>query len=270
MNIGFSTKICPELSLEQICLLAKRVGCEHIEFQVEQNQNHGLDGTIEDSSLRNKAKSIIKQHEIKPWVIATSIVVGDMDTTDLKDSIDRILKWSGLAEFFQAPYLRVFPMHKGIVRPSALAKTLQTMAEAIAEFPVQILLETHGIVAKGKLMREILDQAGSNKVAAIWDIAHTTVHGEPVDESYSYLASYLKHVHIKDFAKMQKVGDNDNPYSAWQKFVPFGKGDLPLNQLFGILKSNDYSAVISVEMPPAYADAETCLRDAVDLFYSVQ
>lgn len=110
---------------------------------------------------------------------------------------------------------------------------------------------------------------GLNKanINFIWDIAHTVVHEETVEESYDYLESYLKHVHIKDFKKIKSSSsDGDDPYSLWERFVPPGKGNFPLRQFIKLLQQKNYKGVICLETPASYANAEQCLQDLVCLF----
>ncbi|MFW5856185.1 MAG: sugar phosphate isomerase/epimerase family protein [Bacillota bacterium] len=263
MKPGFSTKICPDYSFEEICDLAEKTGFYHVEFQVERDQKHGLDKLATALPEREKVKKLLLESEIEPRVIATYVNLSRKSMDNIDDTLNRLRKWSKIAGELGTRYLRVFPP-TGYSDESNITKMIKMVSEAVADYPVAILIENHGSMSTGKQMRTVLDRAGVNNVAAIWDIGHTIVHGETVAETYDYLSPYLKHVHIKDFARI-KEKDNDNPYDSWKKFVQFGAGDMPLREFFSLLKNKGYDGALSVEIQAKYDSVENYLLEAKKL-----
>lgn len=263
MKLGFSTKLCEECSLKEIEELARETGVKYVEFQVGKEQGHGLDSLYNKEESVKDMKVYFDGSILIPWVLATSVVIGE-EKNDIENDLKILRRWGEIATELGASYLRVFPAHSGEIDVGSVVKILRYISDKLLDLPVSVLLETHGTIATGKAMSNIIEKVNRKNINAIWDIAHTIVHDETVEESYNYLYPYLKHVHIKDFAKIKDSTDNDNPYSSWKRFVPPGKGDFPLDRFLRLLQEKNYDGVVSLETPAHYANALQCLEDIVE------
>ncbi|MFW5988048.1 MAG: sugar phosphate isomerase/epimerase family protein [bacterium] len=264
MKPGFSTKLCPNFDFKKIDELVHKTGFKYIEFQVGNDQAHEIEKFIDKS--RNETKKELDKYEFKPWVVASSVHLNEEALQEFDRVKEELIKWSELAVRLGVDYIRIFPAST-VLSEKDLIKLLKQFSEVVSDFAVELLLETHGAISTGETMSNILDKAGVTNINVIWDIAHSVVHGESISETYRFLAPYLKHVHIKDFAKIGE-GKDDNPYSNWKRFVPFGEGDFPLTEMFAVLRENDFQGVLSVEIPAEYDTPENILLDANKYFHS--
>jgi fatty-acyl-CoA synthase len=110
-------------------------------------------------------------------------------------------------------------------------------------------VETNGVYADTNRLRNLLDRAASDSVAALWDMHHPyRFFGETPGKTVQNLGAYIKYVHIKDSV----VEDGSIRYRL------MGEGDLPAEDMMRALQSINYDGYISLEWVKRWA------RDLVD------
>ena len=133
------------------------------------------------------------------------------------------------------------PTSKPFDDGTADIKLCETQYKEVCEYGksknVIPLMETNGIFANTKLLRDFLDKIVDN-CGALWDIHHPyRFNDEKIEESVNNLGSYIYHVHLKD--SIIEKGS--------VKYKMMGFGDIPVDEAISLLKNNNYRGYCSLE-----------------------
>jgi fatty-acyl-CoA synthase len=103
---------------------------------------------------------------------------------------------------------------------------------------VTILVETNGILADSSKMSWLMNKAGRDNVAVLWDIHHPYRYaGEAVEKTYSELKKHIRYIHIKD-----SIMENGKA-----KYKMLGYGDVPVVKTLSLLQQGGYDGYVSLE-----------------------
>ncbi|MEG1997791.1 MAG: TIM barrel protein, partial [Clostridiales bacterium] len=93
-------------------------------------------------------------------------------------------------------------------------------------------------------LANVLAQAGSDCVAALWDVHHPfRFHQETPDQTLNNLGAFIKHIHIKD-SLMEK---------GQVTYKMMGEGDIPIPSIMQALHSINYEGYVTLEWLKSYA-----------------
>ena len=114
-----------------------------------------------------------------------------------------------------------------------------TLADAAADKGLELLMETGQESAVE--MRQFLDKLNHPAVGINFDPANMILYdkGDPI-EALHVLASWIKHVHIKDAIRTKKRG-------TWGAEVPWGEGEVRGEEFLRILRKVGYKGVLAIE-----------------------
>lgn len=173
-----------------------------------------------------------------------------MDTARIQDFIDNI----HLAAFFGCEYIvsSIGEAHledKAVVSNEEVAKHIRALVPELEKNGLKLMLEVHGDHGTGKILKEIVQLVGSDRVAVAYDTANALFYGN-VDLSEDLDASLdaIRYFHLKDkggertvwdfpalgkgwidfpmvFKKLEQAGDN-SPFSIEIEFTQAGSKDL--------------------------------------------
>lgn len=238
MKISFSTLGCPDWTLNEIFSAAKDLGYDGIELR-------GLGEDIYLPKAKQLTESCAKINaELSARGLSIPCISSDCTLQVADDAIvDQAKAYLDLAAALHAPYIRVLgdtaPGPASYVDTALVTERLKLLASYAAEKGVTMLLESNGVYANSKLLKETLDEVNSPSVGALWDINHPVRYAnETPAETWANIGKYVRHVHVKDTAV------NEQGAIVYKML---GYGTLPIKEAFTLLKTNGFSGYISLE-----------------------
>lgn len=246
MKLAFSTLGCPDFDWSDIYAMAKDFGFDGIEMRglgddifslrAHPFRKENLDATV--AHLRGMRLEIP--------CLSTGCVL--KDEAAWPQTKAEILTYIALAQRLGTPYIRLLADRnadvEGDVDDRVVLRALAEVVPAAEEAGVTLLLETNGVYADTARLREVLNQAASDNVAALWDMHHPyRFQGESPETTVQNLGAYIKYTHIKDSV----MTDGRVAYRM------MGEGDLPVEIFMRALRSINYEGYISLEWLKRYA-----------------
>jgi sugar phosphate isomerase/epimerase len=136
--------------------------------------------------------------------------------------------------------------HIGFVPPSSNAKygvmldRVCAIADLLAEASLDLLMET-GQEAASELL-QFLNDLRCRNVGINFDPANMILYGagDPIEAVHT-LGRHIRHVHIKDAIA------SDQPGMSWGREVPFGTGQVAVDDFFAALHATSYSGPLVIE-----------------------
>ena len=239
MKLAASTLGCPDWSLAEICANFRSFGYEGIELR---GLGPDLDLTQSPAfatpGVATRSRRAIEDAGLT--VCSVDCSASFADPACRVSSIGETQNAIQLAHLLDAPLVRVFggSIPNGLSRSEALpamADTLRRLGDyAQSHGDVTLILETHDSFSTGAEVAEVLAQVNHTRVAALWDLHHPYRHGEVPSQTYSALAPYLRHVHVKD-------SHPPNHYCL------LTDGDVPVFEMLRLLQSGGYDGWLSLE-----------------------
>ncbi|MCI8623609.1 MAG: AMP-binding protein [Provencibacterium sp.] len=246
MKLAFSTLGCPGFDWPDIYSMAKDFGFSGIELR-------GLGDDIfsvrarpfREDNLPDTIAFLNKQRLEIPC-LSTGCALKFAERRE--ETHKEILEYIELAAKLGAPYIRILGDLKaeaeGEVDDRVVLEALRALVPAAEEKGVTLLVETNGVYADTARLRELLDELGSDWVAALWDIHHPyRFAGESPEQTVQNLGAYIKYAHIKDSVM-------ENGKVAYRMM---GEGDLPMEEIIRALRSINYEGYVSLEWLRRYA-----------------
>jgi len=231
---------CPDLSLEELLSLAKRLGYNSVEPRIQSGHGHGIELDA-NSADRKRIKGQAEDSGVPYCCVATSCSYADPATTrsqveDTKAAID-------LAADIGAPRIRVFGgrLADGLDRDDAvdlLAESLKSVAEQARERDVIVCMETHDDWCDPDDLARVIREVNDPNIAVNWDIMHP-VHraGKTMDEAFQTLRPWIRHVHVHD--GVLRNGNSD--------LTPIGQGSIDHHRAMELLTDMGYDGAVSGE-----------------------
>ena len=240
MKYAFMSFSCPELTLDEMLALAKRLGYDGIEPRLVSNHGHGIEIDIDDSA-RREIRQKVADSGIALACLATSCVYADPQT--VKENIDETRRSIDLAADIGATRLRVFggTIPEEVSRDQAidlLTGAMQTLKDQAEQRSVTLCMETHDHWTLPGHLAEVMRRVSSPAIAVNWDIMHPVRQSKvTMDQAYAALKPWIKHVHFHDGAQGVKG------YSL----VPIGEGDIDHRRAVELLKADSWDSYLSGE-----------------------
>lgn len=239
MKISFSTLGCPDWSWEDMLSIAKDIGFDGIEIRGIGNELYAPKAkqfAIDNIELTKK-----KLDKIGIEVPCLTSAAFLFDKTNIEKHLQEASDYIDLAAKLGTPYVRVL----GDAQPQAgevdidfVIENLKKLAEKASARGVKLLIETNGVFADSKILKDALEKVNSKSVGVLWDVHHPVrFFNEPVEKTYENLKDYISFIHVKDSV----VVDGSIKYKM------MGYGDIPVKDIIRLLKENDYNGYISLE-----------------------
>ena len=242
MKFSFSTKGWKGCTWDDFCRMAREYSFSGIELHdIDDAVFTGAAGPLAES--RKTVRQMVDMGMKIPCIDALCDIADDKCTDQSIKELERCID---AAVKLRVPYVRV---HAGgtIDSPDsadAAVRAILDKAIPCAESAgIILLIETYGIFADSKRLREILNYFACDGVAALWDLQHPyRMNGESAEVTITNLGAYVKHVHIKD-----SEGENGDT-----KYCLMGEGTLPISEMMDALRSVNYDGFISLEWDPQW------------------
>ena len=239
MKISFSTLGCPGWSYEEILSTAKDLGFNGIEIRGIGNELYAPKVKQFSPEHIEATKEKLAKMSIQIPCLTSACYLFDEQNIDkqMKEGMDYV----ELASKLGSPYIRVLgdaQPHAGKVNIDFVIENLKKLAAFAEQKNVKLLIETNGVFADSRVMKNLLDAVDSKAVAVLWDVHHPfRFFNEKVEDTYELLKDYIEYVHVKDSV----VIDGNIKYKM------MGYGDVPVKKAITILKENGYKGYISLE-----------------------
>ena len=247
MKIAFSTLGCPDFDWSDIYSMAKDLGFDGIEIRGLGKDIFAVKAQpFTEAELPN---TIRKLKELRLEIPCLSSGCCLKFTEKAEQNHDEIVQYIELASKLGTPYIRILadlePQPDGEVDDEAVLAALRHLIPIAEEKGVTLLIETNGVYTDTKRLSELLANAASDAVGALWDVHHPyRFAGESPDTTVKNLGAYIKYVHVKD-SVMQ---DDKVSYRL------MGEGDLPMDGFMMALRSINYDGYISLEWVKRWAN----------------
>jgi sugar phosphate isomerase/epimerase len=260
----FSSLGCPDLSLEEVTVLAARYGIDCLELRSLEGRMDLPRYFASRPEGWAEAARFLGEQGIPVRVLGTSLKLSENGNEERLEFVE----FARLAEALQVPYLRVFGGGKWPVPPDAEAwsRAVDTchwwnQRRETEGWSCEILLETHDAFSAAGPCLELMRRVES-AVALIWDSHHTWRLGrENPAESWERMRAFIRHIHVKDSVGVPSAR---HPFT----YVLPGDGEMPLPELWRVLNAGTYQGAVSLEwekqwhpyLPGLPAALEDCHR----------
>jgi sugar phosphate isomerase/epimerase len=237
LPIAFSTLAFPDATLVEATTLGRSLGYAGIELRL-------IDGKLIDSAMPAAERVRVKQ-----TVAAARLPIVSVDSSILLTANDAAseLRWFlELANDWESPIVRVYggPLAE---EPRARQAQFETAARVLQgaiplaeQLGVAVAIETHDSFSASSVVAELLAMVDSRWVGALWDTHHPHRMGERPAEIYQHIGPRVLHVQVKDARR--SAGHK----GGWQ-LVLLGEGEVPNQEIIGLLAARGYGGYISVE-----------------------
>lgn len=241
MNISFTTLGCPRWSWREITATACDLGYNGVEVR-------GVGDVISVPSV--PAFSDDNLDATKAELKRLNLVIPCLDSDcciHLRETeratTESLRAHVLLAEKLGTPYVRVMaaapvPQPTGDIDEAYVRDRAVELGHFAAQHNVKLLIETHGVWSDSEKLARLLSAVACESVGALWDMHHPyRFMGEKPERTFQNLRPWLCHTHIKD----------STATSDGYRYALPGFGDLPLEEMVGVLRDGGYTGFYSLE-----------------------
>lgn len=239
MKYAFMSFSCPELAWDEVLGTVRRYGYDGVEPRIESGHAHGIElETATDK--RAEIRRMAEDAGVAVCCIATSRKYADPNTS--AQEAEKTLRCIDLAADVGSPRLRVFggQIPEGVSREEAidlLVKSLSSVAAHAKERGVTVCMETHDHWCDPAHVAAVIGQVNDPAIAVNWDIMHPVRHGHTMDEAFSVLRPWIRHVHFHD----------GRTVDGKLNLVPIGQGEIDHRRAVELLQGTSYDGYLSGE-----------------------
>lgn len=243
--ITFSTLACPDWTIESVITKAKEFGYGGIEWR------GGPNGHLQPGLPPGKISAVKSRCSESGLVsLAVTAYTGFVSRSaqERQSNVDELRRYVDLAAALGAKYVRTFlgELPEGTKINNSIydniIECLRRAADHAAYLDVIIAIEPHDNFVRSSSVVPIITRITHPALRVIWDIGNTFAADESPGEGFDLLKHSMAYVQVKDGLKSK---------DGWQ-LCPLGKGNVPLQQAFELLLTNDYQGAFSVEWEYAW------------------
>jgi len=237
MKLAFSSLGCPELSWQDMTVMAKDFGFHGIELRV---------GDETPAKELRRALGKLKTGTLEISCISTGRCMQCIGARE--NSVMEAGQLVALAREVGARFVRILADRSAcgcnpMGDPQVIAAIRSLLPEA-EEAGITLLIETNGVFSDTKALAGFLAEIASDQVGALWDWHYPyRVAGESPAQTVQNLGAYIKYVHCKD-----SLMEGGRPI-----YKLMGEGDMPFDQFFMALRSINYDGYLCLEWVRKYA-----------------
>jgi 3-dehydroshikimate dehydratase len=252
--------------LEQLDVLAAN-GIKHIEFRAI----HGTNVLDLSDDQHAEFRDLLRSRGFGLSAIGSPI--GKIRINEPFDEhLVRFDQAMHVADFYQTPRIRVFsfympPGDDPATHRAAVVSRMAELTGRAATRGIRLFLENEKGIYGDTAVRvaDVLETVGSPFLAHAFDPANFVEVGQPIDEAWDRLRSFVKHFHVKDYD------------SKTQRNVPAGMGEGQIPRLLALAAATGYDGFCVLEPhlviaelssgftgPARFADAVRALKLILD------
>ena len=243
MKLSFSTKGWHGHSFDDFCRIAEDLRFAGIELHnITKSAFTENGGPFSAANAPATIRALIDRQLTLPCIDSVCDIA---DEHDPDGNFSEIVGCIEAARNLRISYVRVhaYEHTAGACDMDRITDCLTRALEKAEENGITLLVETVGVFADTKKLRDTLNYFASDYLAALWDIHYTyRVAGESPEKTIENLGAYVKHVHLKDSTETE----NGVEYRL------IGEGTLPIEELMMALRSVNYDGFLSLEWDPKW------------------
>jgi len=247
MKLSFSTNGWTGFSWVDFYSMATDLEFAGIEIHdILSEANSGKNRPFSDQQIVGTAR---KMRELGLAVPCIDLINDIADGAAFEKNRADIAEGVSKASILGCPYVRV---RAGVsdrtdeaVEDEAVIRLMEAVLPECERARVTLLIETKGVYADTKRLRDVLNHFACDNLAALWDYHHTVrFGGETTEETIQNLGAFVRHIHLKD----STVENGSVEYRL------MGEGDLPIDDLMRALKSVNYDGFFTFEWQPQWME----------------
>ncbi len=235
MKLSFSTLGCPDWDIDQIVKCAAENRYDGVELR-------GYEKQVSPSWKIDKRRELRKKfedHGVNICCLTAYSQFHDTSAEKRMEQVDNLKKMIDLAHDIGAPYVRTFG---GPVQ--WVADAFNEVENYVSKSGVKVLLETHDVITSGKEVQNLFTRVSKEHFGIIWDVKHTLINDESLDESIRYMKPYIRHLHLKDWIYL--------PREKKDYYVLMKAGKFPVEELVSKMEDIDFKGYFSLEWEKAW------------------
>lgn len=241
MKLSFTTLGCPKWTIDEIIERAAQYGFDAIDFR-------GLGDELDVFKLPEFTTNL---EQTKQKISAAGLAVSCFSSSvqlvseqNFDKNCKEIEEYAKLCEYFGAKYIRVFGGRFEMDREQAVqiaVRQLQQMADIASPHGVKLLIETHDAWISCDELVKIMEQVNPQQVGILWDVHHPyrMVQEDP-QRTWEVLGKWIEYAHVKDSLPAPDT-------TLGFRYCLTGEGDVPLEQIYGLLTQNGYDGYYALE-----------------------
>lgn len=239
MKLSYTTLSVQDRTIGEAVEIASAHGLEGIELRGRGDAHVSPESTF---SYAAYVRELVREHKLAVPCLTAYTRFHQPTAAAVREEVDRMMDMVRLAEFLEAPCLRVFmgPALEAVSLPQAdqiAIEGLQYASKRLENSPVRLVIETHDSAKDGRTLALILKDVPSN-IGVLLDIIHPWDMGEEIRKTWEMIGERIYHVHIKDISRTLENG---------RIYCPIGQGLLPVESTVRWLEGKGYQGFYSLE-----------------------
>ena len=272
MKLSYTTLSVQDRTIGEAVEIASAHGLEGIELRGRGDAHVSPESTF---SYAAHVRELVREHKLAVPCLTAYTRFHQPTAAAVREEVDRMMDMVRLAEFLEAPCLRVFmgpapdlPSETRCPAPDLPAETLglapdlssgplipaqaslnlsqadqiaieglQYASKRLENSPVRLVIETHDSAKDGRTLARLLKDVPSN-IGVLLDIIHPWDMGEEIGKTWEMIGERIYHVHIKDISRTLENG---------RIYCPIGQGILPVESTVRWLEGRGYQGFYSLE-----------------------
>lgn len=239
MKLSYTTLSVQDRTIGEAVEIASAHGLEGIELRGRGDAHVSPESTF---SYAAHVRELVREHKLAVPCLTAYTRFHQPTAAAVREEVDRMMDMVRLAEFLEAPCLRVFmgpaPDAVNLSQADQIAiEGLQYASKRLENSPVRLVIETHDSAKDGRTLAGLLKDVPSN-IGVLLDIIHPWDMGEEIGKTWEIIGERIYHVHIKDISRTLENG---------RIYCPIGQGILPVESTVRWLEGQGYQGFYSLE-----------------------
>lgn len=250
MKLSYTTLSVQDRTIGEAVEIASAHGLEGIELRGRGDAHVSPESTF---SYAAHVRELVREHKLAVPCLTAYTRFHQPTAAAVREEVDRMMDMVRLAEFLEAPCLRVFmgpvpDLSSGPLIPAQASlnlsqadqiaiEGLQYASKRLENSPVRLVIETHDSAKDGRTLARLLKGVPSN-IGVLLDIIHPWDMGEEIGKTWEMIGERIYHVHIKDISRTLENG---------RIYCPIGQGILPVESTVRWLEGRGYQGFYSLE-----------------------
>ena len=239
MKLSYTTLSVQDRTIGEAVEIASAHGLEGIELRGRGDSHVSPESTF---SYAAHVRELVREHKLAVPCLTAYTRFHQPTAAAVREEVDRMMDMVRLAEFLEAPCLRVFmgPVLESVSLSQAgqiAIEGLQYASKRLENSPVRLVIETHDSAKDGRTLARMLKDVPSN-IGVLLDIIHPWDMGEEIGKTWEMIGERIYHVHIKDISRTLENG---------RTYCPIGQGLLPVESTVRWLEGKGYRGFYSLE-----------------------
>ena len=239
MKLSYTTLSVQDRTIGEAVEIASAHGLEGIELRGRGDAHVSPESTF---SYAAHVRELVREHKLAVPCLTAYTRFHQPTAAAAREEVDRMMDMARLAEFLEAPCLRVFmgpaPDAINLSQADQIAiEGLQYASKRLENSPVRLVIETHDSAKDGRTLARLLKDVPSN-IGVLLDIIHPWDMGEEIGKTWEMIGERIYHVHIKDISRTLENG---------RIYCPIGQGILPVESTVRWLEGQGYQGFYSLE-----------------------